>query len=704
MKLSLSIRSKIILLSSLCLAATACAVVAINLYETHQGNVLVNTTSEQMLSNGARSTLEAKAGERSLALQQTFSDILILAKTIARQSENQRNAWVARHTSPAALREDINQSVKSAYFDTPRIQGIGVAFEPNALDSKDTEFTGDLEHGSNKTGRFSTYWSRFGGSDLHSTIEEESFSDVSTGPTGEPYNSWYTCPLATSHACLKEPYTDSINGERTLLTTLSVPILASGKPIGVVSVDLTLSTLQAEAIKAQSQLFGGQARLSIFSPGGVVAADSGAPAAVGSKVNEADLTTSLLIASTTTDQKEIRALLPIIPFEGAAPWKVVITVPKEVLLADVIVMQEKLANHQARATIGAVGVASGAALLGLALTWLAASGITRPINTLARMLNDIASGEGDLTRRLSYLKNDELGDLAKGFNSFLDKLQPTVAQIKQSIGRARITADQSSSIARQTSDGMHIQFREIEQVATASNEMSATALDVANSASNAASAAQGADHATEEGMEIIVSSGKDIHELAEEVTKAMQEVEALAHNSEQIGSVLEVIRTIAQQTNLLALNAAIEAARAGDSGRGFAVVADEVRRLAGRTQESVEEIRVVIERLQESTATVVETMQRSQSKALANAKNTSQASMALSRITDAVSVISDMTLQIASAAEEQSAVAEEVNRNVAAIRQVTESLTGRATESADISNRLRMLAEEQQALTDHFKA
>ncbi|WP_425312424.1 methyl-accepting chemotaxis protein [Pseudomonas putida] len=251
---------------------------------------------------------------------------------------------------------------------------------------------------------------------------------------------------------------------------------------------------------------------------------------------------------------------------------------------------------------------------------------------------------------------------------------------------------------------MHIQFREIEQVATASNEMSATALDVANSASNAASAAQGADHATEEGMEIIVSSGKDIHELAEEVTKAMQEVEALAHNSEQIGSVLEVIRTIAQQTNLLALNAAIEAARAGDSGRGFAVVADEVRRLAGRTQESVEEIRVVIERLQESTATVVETMQRSQSKALANAKNTSQASMALSRITDAVSVISDMTLQIASAAEEQSAVAEEVNRNVAAIRQVTESLTGRATESADISNRLRMLAEEQQALTDHFKA
>ncbi|WP_404942456.1 methyl-accepting chemotaxis protein [Pseudomonas fluorescens] len=250
---------------------------------------------------------------------------------------------------------------------------------------------------------------------------------------------------------------------------------------------------------------------------------------------------------------------------------------------------------------------------------------------------------------------------------------------------------------------MQVQFREIDQVATASNEMSATAHDVANSASNAASAARGADQSAREGLAIIERSTRDITTLAEEVSKAVTEVEALAVNSEQIGSVLEVIRSIAEQTNLLALNAAIEAARAGESGRGFAVVADEVRNLARRTQDSVEEIRLVIERIQSATRGVVTTMHSSQSQAQNNAGQIQQAVQALGKISDAVTVISDMNLQIASAAEEQSAVAEEVNRNVSAIRTVTETLTEQATESAAISSQLNALANQQMKLMDQFR-
>ncbi|WP_263262611.1 methyl-accepting chemotaxis protein [Pseudomonas sp. RIT-PI-S] len=708
---TLSIRLKIVLLAGLCLVAVVATVVGMNLYQSRQNNQLVSTSSERMLTASVEKLLLAQAAEKAALLQKTYSGDVMLASDVAEQMAQLSGAGKRHGFEDASVREEANRSLELAFKRNNDVLGVWAVFEPNAFDGHDAAFAGDVARGSNANGRFSMYWSRYDGTDSNTVIEESELAKTDINASGVPYNTWYTCAFQAGKLCLLEPYADTINNKTVLMTTIALPIRVEGKIVGVAGVDLALNSLQASAVKAKAELFDGAGHIMVLSSKGVLAANSDAADTLGKRIDTSlgDEGREILqlvqggTAKVVARGDIIRAIYPVVPVEGAPAWGVAIDLPRNVLLADALKLQGLLDSAQNSGALQTLLVAVMAGLLGLALLWLTASGVTRPITGVAMMLKDIASGEGDLTRRIQYARRDELGELASWFNRFLDKLQPTIAQIKTSITEARATADQSSEIARQTSDGMQVQFREIDQVATASNQMSATAQEVASSASNAANAAKGADQSARDGMNIIERSTRDINGLADEVSKAVGEVETLAVNSEQIGTVLEVIRSIAEQTNLLALNAAIEAARAGESGRGFAVVADEVRNLAKRTQDSVEEIRHVIERIQSATRDVVSTMHSSQGKAQDNATQILQASSALSRISEAVGIISEMNLQIASAAEEQSAVAEEVNRNVSAIRMVTETLTGQATESAQVSSQLNALASQQMRLMDQFK-
>ncbi|MBG4832097.1 methyl-accepting chemotaxis protein [Pseudomonas aeruginosa] len=709
----LSIQWKITLLAGLCLLGVVALLVGLSVYRMQHSSVLVKSASTQMLDESARLRLEARGELQALRIQRYFMDAFQYGKGFSRQILFLRDQAQKRFLDAYDLREDLTRQVRTALAANPEVLGLYVVFEPNALDGKDELFVDQPALGSNDKGRFSLYWAQATPGQLESeSMIESELADTSSGPSGAAYNAWYTCPKESGQPCVLDPYFDKVGERQLLMTSIAFPLELDGKVIGVMGLDINLSNLQALSEQGNRELYDGVGQVGILSPAGLFAGNSRDAGLLGKNLAKADPQHAgellqLLAAGKSrlfNENDDLKVLQPLQPIPGAKPWGVLLEVPKSALLGPALALERQLDDMRREGTWVELGLGLGAAVLGLLVLWLSARGVPRPILGVAHMLRDIASGEGDLTQRLPHTGRDELGELAGWCNRFLDKLQPIIRDVKVSVRDARSTADQSAAISSQTSAGMQQQFREIDQVATASHEMTATAQDVARSAAQAADAARGADQATRDGLALIDRTTQSIDSLAANLTSAMGQVEQLASSSEEIGSVLEVIRAIAEQTNLLALNAAIEAARAGDAGRGFAVVADEVRNLARRTQDSVEQIRGVIEGLQQGTRDVVDAMHGSHRQAQGSVEQVDEAVAALQRIGEAVTVINDMNLQIASAAEEQSSVAEEINRNVAAIRDVTESLSSQAEESAQVSQSLNRLANHQQGLMEQFKA
>lgn len=287
----------------------------------------------------------------------------------------------------------------------------------------------------------------------------------------------------------------------------------------------------------------------------------------------------------------------------------------------------------------------------------------RPLQQIKDNLDDIAAGEGDLTRRLPINGDDELGQLAGSFNRFVEKIHGLVRQIVDMTGQLTELVGQVSTQAQRSEEAMERQRHETDQVATAINEMSAAAHEVAQSAQGAAEAAQKTDTEGQAAKKVVDGSIERIHTLVQDIRDSGVSLDTLQKDVSSIVSVLDVIRSIAEQTNLLALNAAIEAACAGEAGRGFAVVADEVRALASRTQQSTQEIQGMIDRLQKGTQDAVTAMRRSSDAGDVTSEQANRAGTSLDAIAQLIGTINAMNAQIASAAEEQTAVAEEINRS-----------------------------------------
>jgi methyl-accepting chemotaxis protein len=325
----------------------------------------------------------------------------------------------------------------------------------------------------------------------------------------------------------------------------------------------------------------------------------------------------------------------------------------------------------------------------------------RPVSGLVDNLRECA--EGDLTVQVNTRGLKEFHLLGEALSQLLERLVADVRAIHGGSNQLASAAGELSTVTAKTSKGVSQQRSETEQVATAMNEMTATVQEVARNANSAADHAQAANDDAQKGQSVVRDTVSAIKSLAREVENAATAIQQVEQDSVSISSIVDVIRGIAEQTNLLALNAAIEAARAGEQGRGFAVVADEVRSLANRTQESTEEIQTMIQRLQSGAHGAVEVMIKGRDWAGKSVGEAEQAAQVLTTIARAIDTISDMNTQIASAAEEQNAVVQEIDRNVTNIHQVANETSEGAMQTASASDHLSRLAVELQEMVRHFK-
>jgi methyl-accepting chemotaxis protein len=711
---NLSVRWKFLLAAGGSLIITASALMVSFLYASDQAQQLVRRQTEHNLKQSAEQYISELANQQSLKMQSFFDGSFdradMLVKNIVSLKENTDQGLV----DSDSLRPLLNQIIKKTVSDHSEMLGLYVVSETEALDNSDVYYVDSEEAASNEAGRFAPYWARSSdGSVELEVLLEEDINDTELDESNTPINEWYACSIRNRNACVLNPYLDTVGDEEILMTSLTLPIQSKGQLVGMLGVDFGLNKIQTLITQADQNMFSGHGQVLLLSHGGYVVGYDADQSLVGTHLSETNITGSQALLSWLSQPaysvnwedngETLRAKIPVKLSANSQPWGLVFDVPRQDVMQQALELEKTLnqANRESVTNIFLIGVFITVTVL--ILNALLAAKLVSPIRVVARSLEDIAGGEGDLTRRLTINSNDEIGALASGFNQFVSKLQGIVTQISTSVSGAKLNAEEASSISQRTNQGMQQQFSEIDLVASASAQLASTAQEVANSASQAVNSAKEANDAAEQGKIVIDSTTHAMESLVAEVSAAVPVADNLAQNSENITSILVVIESIAEQTNLLALNAAIEAARAGDQGRGFAVVADEVRTLAGRTQDSISEIREVINQLKTGTNEVVIAVQKGNENAQQTAEQVNNTVTVLEQIITHIVSIDEISNRISEAAMEQRGVAEELSHNVTNIRDVSQSVSQEADSSARVSQELSNSMSELKGLVQQFK-
>jgi methyl-accepting chemotaxis protein len=523
-------------------------------------------------------------------------------------------------------------------------------------------------------------------------IGREDGTWIGNNPNWQPPNfvpskrGWYKQAKAEDKLVFTLPYADASTGE--ILISIAAPLKKGNQFMGAIFTDVSLKDLAN--ISNSANLFGAGYAFIVSNDGNFVAHPN-------SKLNGKPMNELFKTTVNITNQPiemEIEGKLSTVVFRTLPDygWAMGVVLDNEIINDPIVSLRNQAITYSLIAII-----------LALFIMQTVLNHLMKPLDTFNQAMESIACGEGDLTQRLNTKLDPEFAQIAKSFNQFSMRIQELIKQVKTTSSSIMTESTQVATGASHSAKSMEQQNQEVVQLATAMTEMAQTAAEVANNAQSAAKIVQDVDEAVVQGVEAVGHTVSSITDLSVQIDQAVNVVKELENDTVSIESILSVITEIAGQTNLLALNAAIEAARAGETGRGFAVVADEVRGLAARTQDATSEIKEKIEKLQSGVAAVVSVMDSSKATTETTVDKANLANEANSQIRDNVSQIIDMNLQIASAAEEQSVVAEEMSKNTSNINDLSEDVLRVATET---NTAMKIQVDDitnQEALLNQFK-
>ncbi|HDU8492951.1 TPA: methyl-accepting chemotaxis protein [Aeromonas hydrophila] len=575
------------------------------------------------------------------------------------------------------------------------ISSIYAQFEPDGYDGQDASWQAGASHSVVGKGSLEIYFTRDQGGQISQQPVDAATSaakyDTSVNEFGIRNSEWYLCGRDTLRPCLMEPYLYEISpGNKMLMTSLTVPVLKAGKFAGITGVDMNLPIFQQLAENLGKSLYDNQAEVTLVSKMGLIVGSNRHADKLGRPLTEAGLT-----APTGQEQDtETDFILqqPVRIDAADTQWWLMLKVPKALALNQANTISNQLGDllqaTQQQQLIAIVVIT----LLALALLIWFIQTITAPLSLISRHVSHLSSNEGDLTQQMRIDTHQELIELGGHLNAFLGKLRGMVQGSKQ-IGQQ---VHQQAQGMKQTADTMRSsldeQSLELESVVSAMHQMSTTAVSVAGYAEQAAQESETATHHISTAQQTLSRARTELHTLVEDMHLADKAVAQVAQRSTNISRILDVIRAIAEQTNLLALNAAIEAARAGDMGRGFAVVADEVRALANKTRESTDEIGQLIGSLQTEVNSSQQLMSTGITRSASTVEGTEQAFEALNQVVTQIQQIHDHISQVATAAEQQSAVSDTINQNLMRIGDAATTLGQEANASHHLSEQLEQAA------------
>jgi methyl-accepting chemotaxis protein len=713
-----SIKAKIAVLAGICLLGTTATVVVANVMFSRSDNQIVEEKVSDLLDRKTTDYMQNVASTQAGLIRSEFDVALHAARTMADTFSVIAASKAGDGVPIESRRKHINDILLNVLRSNARFNGTYTAWEPNALDGQDDAYRNRKETGTDATGRFIPYWNRDdqGHVAMQPLVEYDSRE---LHPNGVMKGGWYIGPQTNGRESVLDPLPYIVQGKQVYLATLSVPIVVNGKFFGVAGSDFNLDFIQNLAGEVNKSIFGGKNEVIILSNMGLIVAYSGHPELVGqsfSKVSKSWTDDLSLVqggresAAWQKDTGSLRIFAPIQLGRTEKPWSVLITVPKDVVLAEANHLGADLRDRAATSTLWQVLVGLLVALTAAGILWLVASGISRPIISMTSAMKRLAAGDKDVDVPARGQAN-EIGQMAEAVQVFKDNALAVERLSREQEEQKERTAVEQKNAMNSLADTFEASVRGIVQaVSSQSSELEKSAQSLSSvaavterQASNVATASEQASvnvqtvaAATNELSASIREISRQAGESATVARSAVKEanvvnerVNGLAIAAQKIGEVVNLINDIASQTNLLALNATIEAARAGDAGKGFAVVANEVKSLANQTAKATDEIASQINGVQQATRDAVEEIRS---------------------ITTTIDRISEISSAISSAVEEQGAATQEIARNVQeaslGVGDVTTNITSvtqASAETGQASSQVLTAAQQLSEQSEHLR-